>query len=204
MKLFPLLLTSAFAVPVFIAATSMAPAPAPVLPRASAATSWDVDPVHTSIIFKVQHLGVSYFYGRVDKAAGSVEINDEKPGESKVELTIATDSINSNNDGRNNHLKSPDFFNAKEFPEIKFVSKTAKKDGDKKWKVDGELTLHGVTKPLSVSVDMVGSADTKMGKRAGFDVTFKIKRSDYGMSGMLDALGDEVTVMAGVECVAKK
>ena len=167
--------------------------------------TWNIDPVHTSVVFKILHMGVSNFYGRFDKVSGSVVINDEKPAESKVELTIAMDSIDTNHEGRDKDLKGPNFFNAKEFPEIKFVSKTAKKDGDKKWKIDGEMTLHGVTKPLSLSVDMVGSADTKMGKKAGFDTTFKIKRSDFGMAAAgTDGLGDEVTVMAGVECNAAK
>ncbi|MEO6711155.1 MAG: YceI family protein [Planctomycetota bacterium] len=200
MKLIALLLAGCIALPFALGAAS----PTAVAPLASLAPStWSIDAVHSTAIFKVTHLGVSNFYGRFNKMTGTVVFNDEKGGESKVELVIPTDSIDSNNDDRNKHLMSPDFFNAKEFPEIKFVSKSAKKEGDKKWKVDGDLTLHGVTKPLSVVVDAVGMADTKMGKRAGFDVTFKVKRSDFGMSGMLDMLGDEITVMAGIECTAK-
>ncbi|HTF89097.1 MAG TPA: YceI family protein [Planctomycetota bacterium] len=200
MKLIALIAAGCLAVPFALSAAS--PAPVAPLPSLAPAT-WEVDAVHSAVVFKVLHVGVSNFYGRFNKLTGTVVMNDEKPAESKVELTIPTDSVDTNNDDRNKHLMSPDFFNAKEFPEIKFVSKSAKKDGDKKWKVDGDLTLHGVTKPLSVVVDMVGTADTIMGKRAGFDVTFKVKRSDFGMKEALDTLGDEITVMAGIECAAK-
>ncbi|HUR29456.1 MAG TPA: YceI family protein [Planctomycetota bacterium] len=198
MKLIASLGAAALVVPIAFVAASSSSAPPPE------ATTWNIDPVHTSIVFKVLHLNVSNFYGRFDKVSGTVVMNDEKPAESKVELTIAMDGINTNHEGRDKDLKGPNFFNAKEFPEIKFVSKTVKKDGDKKWKVDGDMTMHGVTKPLSLSVDLVGSADTKMGKKAGFDTTFKLKRTDFGMTGMTDMLGDEVTVMAGVECNAAK
>lgn len=200
MKLIALLVAGSLAVPLAFVATSLASAAAPVLPP----TTWNIDPVHSSIVFKVLHMNVCNFYGRFDKVSGSVVMNDEKPAESKVELTIAMDSLDTNNEGRDKDLKGPNFFSAKEFAEIKFVSKTVKKDADKKWKVDGEMTMHGITKPLSLSVDLVGSADTKMGKKAGFDTTFKIKRSDFGMGAMTDMLGDEVTCMAGIECNAGK
>src|SRR5690349_14122836 len=163
MKITALLVVSSLAVPVaFVAARSSGP-----VAVAPAATNWNIDPVHTSVVFKVSHMNVSNFYGRFNKVTGTVVMNDEKPGESKVELTIPMDGLDTNHEGRDKDLEGPNFFNAKEFPEIKFVSKTVKKDGDKKWKVDGEMTMHGVTKPLSLSVDLVGSADTKMGKKAG-------------------------------------
>lgn len=195
------LVLASIATVTFFGVDARAAAPSPAAPVAAAST-WEIDGVHSSVVFKVRHMGVAPFFGRFNQISGSVVVNDEKPAESKVELTIPTDSIDSNNAGRDKHLKSPDFFNAEEFPEIKFVSKTVSKDG-KNWKVDGELSLHGVTKPVSVKVEQVGTGETRMGKRTGFDVAFTIKRSDFGMNGMLDGIGDEVQVMAGIECVAK-
>ena len=178
--------------------------PAALVPASpSAPTTWTIDSTHSSVIFRVKHMGVSNFYGRFNQIAGSVVLDDAKPGDSKVEITIPADSIDTNNDKRDGHLKSPDFFNAAEFPEIKFVSKTVKKDGEHHFKVDGELTMHGVTKPLSVKVEHVGMADGQRGKSTGFDMNFTLKRSDFGMTFMLDGLGDEITVMAGVECSGK-
>ena len=201
MKLSTTLALLALVVPLAFTAASSSPAASSLAP--SAPGEWNIDPVHSSVIFKVRHLGVCNFYGRFNKVSGSVVLDEAKPGDSKVEVTIPADSVDTNNSKRDGHLKSPDFFNAVEFPEIKFVSKTVKKDGDKRFKVDGELTLHGVTKPLSTTVELLGVADNRGGKVAGFDVSFSFKRSDFGMTYMLDGLSDEVAVMAGFECNAK-
>jgi len=182
----------------FVAASTNAAEPAQAAP-----STWNVDATHSSVVFKVKHLGVCNFYGRFNQVAGTVVLDEAKPGDSKVELTIPAESVDTNNGKRDAHLKSADFFNAGEFPEIKFVSRTVKKDGDKRFKVDGDLTLHGVTKPLSVTVDLLGVADNRGGKVAGFDVNFTFKRSDFGMTFMLEGLGDEIAVMAGIECSAK-
>ncbi len=200
MKLNLLLAGAALAVPlVLVAANSSSPAAV-----SAAAATWNIDPVHSSIIFKVKHAGVSSFYGRFNKMSGTIVLNEEKPGDSTVEVTIPVESIDTNNGGRNDHLKSPDFFNAKEFPEINFASTVIKKDGDKRWKLEGEMTMHGVTQPVSAIVEMGGTGEMRGTKIAGFETTFKFKRSDFGMKGMLDMLGDEITVMAGFECTAGK
>ena len=94
-------------------------------------------------------------------------------------------------------------FNAAEFSEINFTSLTVKKAGVNSYKVEGELTLHGVTNPLTVTVERIGSAEGKDGKVCGFDVQFALKRSEYGITYGLDVLGDEVSVMAGIECRSK-
>ncbi len=201
MKLLIALGAALLAVPLALTATGAAPVIATgATPMLLAPTTYNIDGVHSSVVFKIQHMGLASFYGRFNKISGTVVLDQDQPAGSKVELTIAADSVDSNNEGRNTHLKSPDFFNAKEFPEIKFVSKSAKKEGDKRWLLDGEMTLHGVTKKLSLAVELVGAKETPKGKLAGFDTTFTFKRSDYGMTGMLDVLGDEITVMAGIEC----
>jgi polyisoprenoid-binding protein YceI len=167
------------------------------------AASFTIDPVHSSAVFRIKHLDTAWFYGRFNKVGGEIML-DEKGGSVNVE--IDADSVDTNNPDRNTHLKSQDFLSVKEFPKLGFKSKTVTKKGDD-WEVAGDFTLHGVTKPLTVTVKPTGSSnDPKMGARSGFETEFTIKRSDYGMTFMLDnkALGDEVKIMLSVEAVEKK
>ncbi len=168
-----------------------------------ATETYKVDPVHTTAIFRIKHLGVTYFYGRFNETTGSFTLNTENPSDMSFDVQIKTESVDTNATGRNNHLKSPDFFNAKQFPTISFKSKSVQSSGENMYTVSGDLTLHGVTKPLAVQMEFVGQGDNgaPSGYRAGFDVTFTIKRSDFGMDYMQGMLGDEVTIMVGLEGV---
>ena len=162
---------------------------------------YKVDPVHTTAIFRIKHLGVTYFYGRFNETTGSFTLNTENPSEMSFDVQIKTQSVDTNATGRNNHLKSADFFNAKQFPTISFKSKSVQSSGENTYTVSGDMTLHGVTKPVTVQMEFVGRGDKgpRFGYRAGFDVTFTIKRSDYGMNYMQEMLGDEVRIMVGLE-----
>ena len=165
--------------------------------------TYKVDPVHTTAIFRIKHLGVTYFYGRFNETTGSFTLNTENPCEMLFDVQIKTDSVDTNAAGRNNHLKGPDFFNAKQFPTISFKSKSVESSGENTYAVSGDLTLHGVTKPITAQMEFVGQGDKgrRFGYRAGFDATFTIKRSDFGMNYMQGMLGDEVTIMVGLEGV---
>ena len=115
------------------------------------------------------------------------------------------DSVDTNNDSkRDRHLKSQDFFSAKEFPKIAFKSTSATKLGDD-WEVAGDFTLHGVTRPLTATVKPTGSGADPMAKKLGYETTFSFKRSDYGMTYGIGqkALSDEVTVVLSVEVIAR-
>jgi polyisoprenoid-binding protein YceI len=165
----------------------------------SPAASYKVDPVHSFVTLKVNHLGVSYVWGRFDGPEGTFVTDD---GKESFEAKVLTDKIDTGNPKRDQHLKSPDFFNAKQFPELTFKSASAKKGGgENQYEVTGDLTVHGVTKSVTVTLTKVGEAHTPMGDRAGFEGTFTIKRSDYGMSFMPGAVGDEITVYVGMEGV---
>ena len=166
-----------------------------------ATETYKVDPVHTTAIFRVKHLGVTYFYGRFNETTGTFTLNTEDPSEMLFDVQIKTESVDTNATGRNNHLKSPDFFNAKQFPTISFKSESVQSRGENLYTVAGNLTLHGVTKPITVQMEFVGQGDKgpRFGYRAGFDATFTIKRSDYGMNFMQGMLGDEVRIMVGLE-----
>jgi len=163
-----------------------------------AAESFTVDAVHSSAVFRIMHMNVSPFYGRFNKVGGSFLINGDS---SVIDVTIDAESVDTANGGRDKHVKSQDFLSVKEFPTITFKSTSAKKQaqGDAV-DVTGNLTFHGVTKSIAVTVKPTGEAPgMKGGTVAGVEATFTIKRSEYGMGGMPGALGDDVTIMIGLE-----
>jgi len=159
------------------------------------ADTFKIDPVHSSIVFSIKHLGVTDFYGRFNDLSGQVVFDKADPAKSSVELTIPVESIDTHYAKRDQHLKSPDFFNAKQFPAIVFKSKSVEGSGEN-YKVTGDLNLHGVTKPLTLEIKRGPDGKGPEGEiRGGGETRFTIKRSDFGMNFMQGALGDEVTVL---------
>lgn len=202
MKLLPILLVGSLVAPLLLSASKSQPAASPVAPA-----TYDIDGVHSAVLFRIKHLGVSYSYGRFNTIQGSFTYDEAKPEGSSIQIEIPTDSIDTGHDGRDQHLKSPDFFNAAEHPKITFVSKEVKKAKAGWLTVTGDLTLHGVTKPVTAEVEFVGAGDRgQMGQRAGFETTFTIKREDFGISRMLGetGLGNEVRVTVSLEGTVKK
>lgn len=174
---------------------------------AHAADSYDIDPVTSSALFRVKHFNVAYFHGTfnsVKKEESSIIWDQAVPANSKVTVVIDAASVDSRNEKRDAHLASPDFFDAKQFPVLKFSSTAIKAlDGDR-YEVTGEFTLHGVTKPLTITVVKTGEGkDPKGAHRIGFETTFVVKRSDYGMDKMLENIGDEVTITFATEGIRK-
>lgn len=168
---------------------------------ALAADTYRVDPEHASVMFKVKHLGVSYTYGRFNEVSGSFVLDEANPAASRLEVVIKTQSVDTGNERRDRHLRNADFFDAGQFPEIRFVSKTVSRAEPNQFTVTGDLTLHGVTRPLTVTINKVGAGpDPWGGQRAGGELTFTVKRSDFGMSyGLPDVVGDEVTLFVSLE-----
>lgn len=166
---------------------------------------FDIDAVHSTAGFKVRHLGVSNVKGIFDDISGVINLDRANVSKSSVKVVIKTDSVDSNNEKRDEHLKSEDFFDAKNFPEMTFVSTGVKKTGKDTLEVTGDFTLHGVTKRIKVKVEKVGEAtDPKAGTRIGYDAEFNIKRSDYGMGKMIPAVGDKVSISLSIEAILKK
>ncbi len=163
--------------------------------------AWKVDPVHSSVVFKVKHAGASWFYGSFNAVSGGFTLDAKSPADSSIEVVVDAGSIDTRDEKRDQHLKGPDFFDAKQFPEIKFVSKKVTAKGDN-FSVAGELTLRGETKPLSIEVVKTGEGEF-YGKRVGYETSFTIKRSEFGMDyGIADkVLGDEVTLTIAIEGV---
>lgn len=181
----------------FMGGAGEAVAAAPAAAPAAAAEPFAVDAMHSSVIFRIKHLNVSYFYGRFNKVAGSFKLDGDA---SSLDITVDADSVDSNSADRDKHIKSQDFFSVKEFPTVTFKSASAKKGAGEAIEVAGNLTFHGVTKPVTVSVTPTGQGTGRGGATvAGFETTFTIKRSDFGMGGMTGSLGDDVTITVSLQ-----
>src|SRR5262245_38788397 len=165
---------------------------------ARAADTYQVDPVHSSISFMISHQGISNIHGRFNDFSGKITIDQADPGKSSFALTIPVESIDTNNVKRDEHLRAPDYFNVKQFPTMSFQS-TKVKAVDGGFDVTGDLTLHGVTRPISLTLkggDKVVEFPKGM-RRIGLVATFSIRRSDFGMTVEPKALGDEVPISVG-------
>jgi polyisoprenoid-binding protein YceI len=172
-----------------------APAPAP-------AGSYKIDPAHSGAFFEVGHMGgVSRFMGRFRDISGDLVV--DTPEKSKITVAVRTDSIDSNFEALDKHLKSPDFFNAVQFPTLSFTSTAVKLDANGEGTIAGNLTLHGVTKPVTFKLRQIGAAKGMKGEqRVGYVANGTIKRTDFGMSyGVPAAATDEVDLRIGIEAV---
>jgi polyisoprenoid-binding protein YceI len=172
-------------------------------PKSAGGTeTYKVDPVHSSNWFAIKHLNVANFYGRFNEVDGTIVVSESDPAACLFDIQIKADSVDSHNPARDKHLKSADFFDVEKFPQITFKSSAVKKAGEQAYEVKGDLTLHGVTKPLTVKVERTGAGLGMKGEyRAGFETRFDIQRSDFGMTTMLNGLGDEVRLTVSIEAV---
>jgi polyisoprenoid-binding protein YceI len=173
---------------------------------ALAADTFKIDPVHSSVIFSVNHLGATNFYGRFNDISGTVVLDKADPSKGSIELSIPIESLDTRNAKRDQQLRSPDFFDAKQFPVITFKSKKVEgffstvKRSMIACKVSGDLTLHGVTKPLTLEIEKINEVKGTEGEiRAGGETQFTIKRSDHGMNFMQGPIGDEIKIVVSLE-----
>jgi polyisoprenoid-binding protein YceI len=170
---------------------------------AGAADTYAADATHSSTVFRVKHMNTSFAWGRFNDIAGTFMLDEANPSASQLEFQVKADSVDTANAARDKHLKGPDFFNSVQFPTISFKSQSVAKTG-KVFEVVGELTLHGVTKPMTVKVIPTGTSKNPMGKPiAGIEATFDVKRSDFGMSKMVGPVGDDVWVNVSIEGIKK-
>lgn len=171
--------------------------------KANGAESYTVDGTHTSIIFGISHLGYSYTYGRFNKVKGMYMLDRANPSASRFQLAIDAASIDTNDPKRDAYLQGPDFFNARQFPNINFQSTKVVAQSTSKgmtFQVTGNLTIHGVTKLVTLQMRKLGEGNGPAGKyRTGFLCQHNIKRSDYGMAGMIPMVGDEVAITISFE-----
>jgi len=166
----------------------------------NAADTYKMDPDHTSIVFRIKHLGIGNVYGSFAGATGSFEYDENTPSNNAIEIQVSAVNIYTAVEKRDNHLRSPDFFHIKKYPTISFKSTSAKKIDNTSFQVSGELTLLDKKRPITVKVVQTGEGKDPWGNfRRGFETTFSIKRSDFGMGFMLNAAGDEVQVTVSLE-----
>lgn len=188
----------------FLAAQSAnSPSKPSAMDSASTATTWTVDDVHSMALFRVQHFGAGMFWGRFDNVAGRITTKGDGPDGVSFDVSIDTSTVSSGNDKLNGHLMSPDFFSVKEFPAMTFKSTKAEKGSDGMWNVTGDLTMHGVTKSITAKVECTGKAKMGPAERIGFEATFTVDRSEFGMTYGVDkgAIGKDVRVIVGLEAV---
>ncbi|MBZ4190408.1 YceI family protein [Niabella beijingensis] len=145
-----------------------------------AQTSWSVDPMHSSVNFTIKHMGISFVAGKFDQFQGTMEATRPDFTDAKIGFTVATTSINTGVEPRDKHLKTADFFDAEQFPEMKFVSTGFKKKTGTQYILTGDLTIKDVTKPVTLQVTYGGKTKNQMGKEViGFQTAIKINRFDY-------------------------
>jgi len=194
----------------WISKTAIAMAVAVALPVLAHADTWQIDSSHTSVEFTVRHMMISNVKGQFQKTTGTITANGNDSASAKIDVTIEASSIDTRVERRDAHLKSPDFLDVAKYPTITFKSTNVEADGPNKWKVTGDLTLHGVTKQVVLDVEGSGAPVQVMGNtRAGASATTKIKRGDFGLTwnkaleagGVL--VGEEVAISIDVEAVKK-
>jgi len=180
------------------------------VPALAHANQWDVDPSHSSASFTVKHLMVSNVRGEFGKLKGSATWEKPDFSDAKVEVTVDATTIDTRDAKRDAHLKSPDFFDVAKFPKMTFKSTKVEKAGEV-WKLHGDLTLHGVTKPVVLDVTNVTPPTKDPGGniRIGAQATTKINRQDFGIvfNKTLDGggvlVGDEISITIDVEVIKK-
>jgi polyisoprenoid-binding protein YceI len=173
--------------------------------------TWKIDLAHSEINFSVRHMMISNVRGRFEKFDGTVEFDEEKPENSSVEVKIEADSINTREQRRDNHLRSPDFLDVEKYPYITFKSKRIEQTGEDSGRIIGDLTVRDETHEVVLDVDYAGRAKSPWGTTsAGFSATTKIYRKQWGLNwnqaletgGVL--VGDELKVNIELEIVKQE
>lgn len=166
--------------------------------RLPAPGAFQVDPTHSTVLFKAKHAGAGYVYGWFKDVSGAFTI-DADPAKSHVELAVKVASVDTRDDERNGNIAGPDFLNAKQFPELTFKS-TSVAAIPSGWRITGELTIRGATKSVTFDAVPVGDAKDPQGKRlVGVEARFAIARGDFGVSFMPEMVGPDIELIIALE-----
>ncbi len=172
--------------------------------------TWDIDPAHSSITFSVRHMMVSTVRGRFGAFRGAIDLDPADPRKTVVRAAIDAATVDTAQAQRDGHLKSPDFLDVEKYPEIAFTSTKVEPAGDKTYRVVGDLTIRGVTKPVTLEAELLGYNESgQFGKRAGIAATTTIDRKDWGLNwnqaletgGLL--VSDKVKIELDIQAVEK-
>jgi polyisoprenoid-binding protein YceI len=174
-------------------------------------TKWVIDPMHSEVQFKVKHLVISTVSGFFKSFEGTLETDGDDFENANIYFALNIDSIDTNQSQRDEHLKSPEFFDAAQFPQITFKSTSFKKTDDDEFKLTGDLTVKGVTKTVTLNAEFGGSTDDFYGNtKAGFEVTGKINRKDFGLTwdGVTEAgsvvVGEDIKLLINIQFAKQK
>ncbi|PJF48240.1 MAG: polyisoprenoid-binding protein [Chloroflexi bacterium] len=145
--------------------------------------SWILDTAHTSVKFSARHMMISTVAGQFSRVSGTVDFDEAAPEKTQVHVKIAADSLDTKDERRDAHLKSPDFLDVANYPDIEFKSTGVERTGERTAKLHGDLTIRGVTRPVTLDVEYLGKAKSPWGTwNAGFEATGKINREDWGLN----------------------
>ncbi len=172
-----------------------------------AAVTFTVDSSHSTLTFRVPHMNVAYFHGRINKPAGNFTIDDADLAKSAVNVIVQISNMDSGSDSRNLFLTGPQLFDAAQFPTLEFHSTSIRKISDATYEATGDFTMHGVTKSITIPLAEYTTLQTeRMGHRAGFECIFTVKQSEYGMNYAIEkgGLGDGVRITGAIEGVVKE
>lgn len=172
----------------------------------SAGEKYTIESVFSTVLFKVKHMQTANAWGRFNELEGTLDYDPADPAKSQLEIKVKAASVDTNNERRDNHLRGPDFFNAKEFEDIVFKSTGIRKVGGDDYVMTGELTMLGVTRPAEAKCEFFGEGKSPRGdqKIVGAEATFTVKRTDFGMNYGVPNVGDEVTLIVSVEALEAK
>jgi polyisoprenoid-binding protein YceI len=173
------------------------------LAAAAQTGTWQIDPMHSSAQFSVRHLGVSTVRGAFTKVAGSAKYDSADPSKVSLEATIEASSVDTRVEMRDNDLRSPNFLDVQKYPTITFHSKQVKSAGAGKLQILGDLTIHGVTKEVTLDVDGPSAPikDPWGNQRIGASASTKINRKDFAVNGAPGVVGDEITITIDAELI---
>lgn len=173
-------------------------------------TNWEFDASHSNIRFAVSHMVISEVEGNFGKYEGKVTASESNFSDAKVDFTIVVNSINTDDEDRDAHLRNEDFFNTEKYPEINFKSTSMKSVGNNKYKLTGEFTMMGVTKKITLDVKYNGTITDPWGNtKAGFKISGTIDRTDWGLkyNSTMDTgglmIGEEVDIVCNIELIKK-
>jgi polyisoprenoid-binding protein YceI len=166
---------------------------------------YEIDPDHSAITFRVKHMGITFVHGRFNNPTGSYALDETTPENCFIDIQVKAADIDTGNPERDAHLRSADFFEAEKFPDIVFKSVLVEQLEPRTYQVIGHLSLHGITQFVSVQAEETGDIQLPEGeRRTGFETTFTIHRSHYGMKTMLGGVADTVELTVSVEGILRK
>ncbi len=168
------------------------------------AATFEIDPAHTKIMARADHFGIGHAFVEFPEVSGTIEYNEDDITKSSINLTIKTGSLTSHQKKRDKHLKGPDFFNAKKYPEITFESTSVERVDDETLQVEGDISMHGNTETIAIKIKEIGSGKGPQGNfRRGFYTEFEINRLNFGIDWKPEAVDKMVRLILSMEGIEK-